>query len=52
MVKPYRTLGTPAADLVKTMSYVEQQGSFDAGFPPERLHYWKASFLRIATKTI
>jgi FAD/FMN-containing dehydrogenase len=50
VVKPYRTLGTPAAALVKTMSYVEQQGSFDAGFPPQRLHYWKASFLRVVSE--
>ena len=46
VVKPFRTLGSPAADLVKPMSYVEQQSSFDAGFPAKRLHYWKGSFLR------
>jgi FAD/FMN-containing dehydrogenase len=45
VVGPYRRLGTPAADMVASMSYVEQQGSFDAGFPPQRLHYWKAGFL-------
>jgi FAD/FMN-containing dehydrogenase len=49
VVRPFRTLGSPAADLVKPMSYVEQQGSFDAGFPPHRLHYWKAGFLRAMT---
>jgi hypothetical protein len=49
VVKPYRALGAPMADLVKPMSYVEQQGSFDAGFPPQRLHYWKAGFLRAIT---
>jgi FAD/FMN-containing dehydrogenase len=48
-VKPFRALGSPLADLVKPMSYVEQQGSFDAGFPPQRLHYWKAGFLRTTT---
>jgi FAD/FMN-containing dehydrogenase len=48
-VKPYRALGSAAADLVKPMSYLEQQGSFDAGFPPQRRHYWKASFLRVAS---
>jgi FAD/FMN-containing dehydrogenase len=46
VVKPYRGLGAASADLVRSMSYVEQQGSFDAGFPPGRLHYWKAAFLR------
>lgn len=50
MVKPFRTLGAPAAELVKPMSYLEQQGSFDAGFPPKRLHYWKGSFLRVASE--
>jgi hypothetical protein len=37
------------ADLVKPMSYVELQGIFDAGFPPQRLHYWKAGILRAIT---
>jgi FAD/FMN-containing dehydrogenase len=45
MVAPYRALGTPLADQVRTMAYTEQQGSFDAGFPPRRLHYWKAGLL-------
>jgi FAD/FMN-containing dehydrogenase len=49
VVKPFRALGTPVADLVKPMSYVEPQASFDAGFPPQRLHYWKASLLRAMT---
>ena len=44
-VAPYRALGTPLADQVRTMAYTEQQGSFDAGFPPQRLHYWKAGLL-------
>jgi FAD/FMN-containing dehydrogenase len=46
LVEPYRRLGSVLADLVRPMSYVEQQGSFEAGFPPRRLHYWKAGFLR------
>jgi hypothetical protein len=49
VVKPFRALGAPMADLVKPMSYVEQQGIFDAGFPPQRLHYWKAGILRAIT---
>jgi hypothetical protein len=36
-------------DLVKPVSYVEQQSSFDAGYPSGRLHYWKASLLRVAS---
>jgi FAD/FMN-containing dehydrogenase len=46
VVAPYRRLGRPLADQVRTMPYTEQQGSFDAGFPPRRLHYWKAGLLR------
>ena len=45
MVAPYRALGTPLADQVRSMPFTEQQGSFDAGFPPRRLHYWKAGLL-------
>jgi FAD/FMN-containing dehydrogenase len=52
VVKPFRGLGSPLADLVKLTSYVEQQGSFDAGFPPRRLHYWKAAFLRTLTAEV
>ena len=44
-VKPYRALGSLVADLIKPMPYVEQQGSFDAGFR-RRLHYWKGAHLR------
>jgi len=50
VVKPFRALGSPAANLVKPMSYVEMQASFDAGFPPQRLHYWKAGFLRATSQ--
>jgi FAD/FMN-containing dehydrogenase len=46
VVAPYRALGTPLADQVRAMAYTEQQGSFDAGFPPRRLHYWKAGLIR------
>lgn len=43
---PLRTFGTPLADLVAPMSYVDLQRAGDAGFPPGRRHYWKAGFLR------
>jgi FAD/FMN-containing dehydrogenase len=53
VVAPYRALGPVLADQVRTMAYTEQQGSFDAGFPPRRLHYWKASLLeRIGPQAI
>jgi FAD/FMN-containing dehydrogenase len=46
IVEPYRALGRLLADMIKPMPYVEQQGSFDAGFPPQRMHYWKGALLR------
>jgi FAD/FMN-containing dehydrogenase len=46
VVEPYRALGPLLADMIKPMPYVEQQGSFDAGFPPQRMHYWKGALLR------
>jgi FAD/FMN-containing dehydrogenase len=46
VVEPYRALGWLLADMIKPMPYVEQQGSFDAGFPPQRMHYWKGALLR------
>ena len=46
VLKPLRTFGSPVADLVKPMKYLEMQSILDEGFPPGRLHYWKANFLR------
>jgi FAD/FMN-containing dehydrogenase len=46
VLKPLRTFGSPVADLIAPMSYVEMQSLLDGGFPPGRLHYWKSSFLR------
>ena len=45
-LKPLRTFGSPVADLVKLMKYVEMQSLLDQGFLPGRLHYWKSNFLR------
>jgi hypothetical protein len=46
MLRPVRSFGRPAADLVRPMAYAEIQRMFDPGFPSGRLNYWKSSFLR------
>lgn len=48
-LRPLRSFGRPAADLVRPMAYPEIQSMFDPGFPPGRLNYWKSSFLRELT---
>jgi FAD/FMN-containing dehydrogenase len=45
-LKPLRSSGTPLADLVAPMAFVDLQRGGDAGFPFGRRHYWKAGFLR------
>jgi FAD/FMN-containing dehydrogenase len=44
-LRPVRSFGQPAADLVRPMGYMEVQSMFDAGFPAGRLNYWKSNFL-------
>ena len=45
VLRPLREFGPPIADDVGLIRYRELQSMADAGFPPGRLHYWKASFL-------
>jgi FAD/FMN-containing dehydrogenase len=45
-LKSLRSFGSPLADMVAPMRYVELQSGGDADFPPGRRHYWKAGFLR------
>jgi FAD/FMN-containing dehydrogenase len=40
-----RSFGTPAADLIREMPYLEMQSLLDEGWPRGRRHYWKSSFL-------
>ena len=42
---PLRTFGSPAADLIRELPYVEMQSLLDEGWPHGRRHYWKSSFL-------
>jgi FAD/FMN-containing dehydrogenase len=45
VLRPLRDFGPPIADAVGLIPYRELQSMPDAGYPPGRLHYWKASFL-------
>jgi FAD/FMN-containing dehydrogenase len=49
-IRPLRRLGAPLDDLVRPMKYIEMQSLLDESFPPGRLHYWKASFIRRLTR--
>jgi FAD/FMN-containing dehydrogenase len=51
VLKPLRSFGSPVADLVKPMSYVELQSILDWAFPPGRQHYWKSNFLQQLTQS-
>jgi FAD/FMN-containing dehydrogenase len=45
-VRPLRTFAQPMMDAVQPMPYRSLQSMFDGAFPPGRLHYWKAGFLK------
>lgn len=46
IVKPMRTVGTPIADMLSVISFVEMQSLFDPFFPPGRYTYVKSNFLQ------
>jgi FAD/FMN-containing dehydrogenase len=46
VLKPLRSHGSPLADAVMPMSFIDLQRGGDSAFPPGRRHYWKAGFLR------
>ena len=46
VLEPLRTQGSPVADLIRRISYVEMQSLLDEAWPPGRHHYWKSSFLQ------
>jgi FAD binding domain/Berberine and berberine like len=54
LVRPFRAIGSPLADLIRPMTYAaEMQTLLDAAFPAGRRHYWKACFLaELADDTI
>lgn len=46
ILKPLRQFGSPIADIIKEISYVEMQTLFDPFFPPGRYTYVKSNFVR------
>ena len=44
-LKPLRTFGTPAADLIQRMPYPVINTLSDAGYPRGAFNYWKSAFL-------
>jgi hypothetical protein len=46
VLQPLRSFGTPLADLIGAMDYVDVQKLLDDAFPPGQQHYWKSNFMR------
>ena len=46
ILKPLRKFGSPIADIIKEIIYVEMQSLFDPFFPPGRYTYVKSNFVR------
>ena len=49
VLRPLRTVRPPVEDSIQPMPYTAWQSGPDEGFPPGRLHYWKAGYLRDLT---
>lgn len=45
VLRPLRTFGPPAADLVQRKPYLAHQGMFDASVPHHWGYYWKSHYL-------
>ena len=45
LLRPLRNFGTPVADSIAAMPYVQLQAMLEPGFPPGLRNYWKSSFL-------
>ena len=46
VLRPLHEFGTPLADQLQPMSYVELQSMLDAPFPKGNRYYWKSGFLK------
>jgi hypothetical protein len=45
VMEPLRQVGSPIADLVRPMTYLEVQSLIDPLYPPGLCQYWKSSFV-------
>ena len=45
LLKPLKTFGSPLADLIQPMPYIEQQKLLDDAWPPGGNYYWKTSLV-------
>ncbi len=45
-LQPLRTFGSPLADQITSMTYLQLQTMLDAGFPSGLHNYWKTNFLQ------
>jgi FAD/FMN-containing dehydrogenase len=45
VLKPYRTLGAPLADLSGVTRFLDVQRALDADYPDGMLYYWKSTYL-------
>lgn len=45
VLRPLRAFGTPLADTIAAMPYLQVQRMFDDGFPHGQQNYWKSNFL-------
>ncbi|MDB5021827.1 MAG: 6-hydroxy-D-nicotine oxidase [Pedobacter sp.] len=46
IIKPLRTFGSPIADLIEPIPYIQMQSLLDAGFTTGNRYYWKSGFLQ------
>jgi len=46
VMKPLHEFGTPVADLIQPIPYLQMQSMLDAGFPKGNRYYWKSGFLK------
>lgn len=46
VLSPLRKFGSPVADMIGPMPYVELQSVFDGGFVAQECYYWKTSLIR------
>ncbi len=51
VLKPLRSFGSPVADMIQPLSYLNMQAMLDDFVPVGRQHYWKSAFCRELSDT-